>query len=271
MPPKALDAECPVLSFERVGRRYRDGARTWALLEDVSFELWAGESLGVYGPRRSGKSTLLRVAAGIDVPDEGRVLFEGVDLDSRGVPPPRPATRCRRAGGRERTWWRKREELWRGPIALVAEDLVAAPGETVMDRVATARGASGSSLEEARRAALSALDRVGGAGLCALRTSRLSAGERALVALAGALVREPRLLLVDEPAALPGLAERERFCTLLREVAREREIALFVVSEDMVALQGMAALGSLAGGELCMAAPPTTVVPFPRRPTAGEL
>jgi ABC-type glutathione transport system ATPase component len=263
--------EGPLLSFSSVTKRFRDGSRTLTPLEDVSFELWPGASLGVYGGRRSGKSTLLRLAAAIDLPDAGRVLFEGVDfLDKSGVPGLGRASRWRPVGGRGRARRRKREELLRGPIALIAEDRLTTPGETVMDRVALARGAAGSSLHEARRAALTALDRVGAAGLCALTTAALSGGERALVSLACALVREPRLLLVDEPPPLPSLSERERFCALLREVSRERDIALLVASEDIGALQGLSSLSSLSGGELCVADQPSKVLRFPRRPAAGE-
>ena len=57
--------------------------------------------------------------------------------------------------------------------------------------------------------------------------------------LARALVREPRLLLVDEPAPMPSLRDRERFCATLREVASERGIALLIASEDMSTLQGV--------------------------------
>ena len=69
--------------------------------------------------------------------------------------------------------------------------------------------------------------------------------------LARALVREPRLLVVDEPAPMPSLGERERFCALLRATPSERGIALLMASEDLAVLQGLAVLGSIADGELC--------------------
>ena len=68
--------------------------------------------------------------------------------------------------------------------------------------------------------------------------------------LARALAREPRLLVLDEPALMPSLGERDRFYALLRAAAREREMALLVASEEMAALQGFAVLMSIADGEL---------------------
>jgi ABC-type molybdenum transport system ATPase subunit/photorepair protein PhrA len=100
-------------------------------------------------------------------------------------------------------------------------------------------------------------------------TVSLSPTERARVMLARALVRAPRLLVVDEPAPLPSLLERERFCALLRSVAHERSIALLVASEELSTLQGIAVLASLSAGELCSTEEPGTVVEFPRRRAAA--
>jgi len=69
--------------------------------------------------------------------------------------------------------------------------------------------------------------------------------------LARALVREPRLLLVDEPAPMPSLTDHERFCATLRRIAAERGIALMMASENLATLGGMGTLMSLsARGEL---------------------
>jgi len=256
--PSTAAAPPPLLSFSNVGKRHRDGGRETVVLDGVSFELRAGSGLGVYGERRSGKSTLLRLAAGIDSPDGGSIRFEGRELT--GIS----------SGGRAR--------LLRGPIALLTPaGWLPSPGETVMDHVAMSAGSAGLSLREARRRALGALDRAGVAGVCAEEmTMSLSSAERARVMLARALVHEPRLLVVDEPAAMSSLLERDRFCALLRAVARERGIALLIASEDISALQGVAVLASLSGGELCSTEEPPypaeesgTVVELPRRRAAA--
>jgi ABC-type glutathione transport system ATPase component len=241
----------PLLSFAGVAARRREGAGWATVLSGVSFELAPGERMGVYGERRSGKSTLLRLAAALQIAEQGRVLIDGRD----------PA----RLSADERT------RLLRGPVALLDPDgWSASPGETVMDHVAMSAGSAGLSLREARRAALAALDRTGAAGVSAEEMTHAPApAQRARILLARAIVRSPRLLLVDEPAPLPSLLERERFCALLRELAREREMALLVASEDLAALAGLERIASLSGGELSEAEP-SGGQPGRGEPSAGE-
>jgi ABC-type lipoprotein export system ATPase subunit len=242
----------PLLSFVNVSKRSRDGAREIPVLDAVSFEVDAGAAVGLYGARRSGKSTLLRLAAAIEPPDAGTVRFDGRDVTRIS-----PSDRAR---------------LLRGPVALLtAADWFPSPGETVLDHVAMSVGSDGCTLREARHRALGALDRVGAAAVGAAEmTASLSLAERARVMLARALVREPRLLVVDEPAPMPSLSEREQFCALLRAVARERGSALLMASEDMAALQGVGVLMSISAGELCSTEEGGTVVQLPRRRAAGH-
>jgi ABC-type lipoprotein export system ATPase subunit len=246
LPGQQSGASAPLLSFSNVSKRSTGGDSQTFVLERVSFELSPGARIGVYGERRSGKSTLLRLAVGLDLPDGGSVLVEGRELASMSR--------------------RERARLLRGPFALLAADgWHPSIGETVMDHVAMSVGSAGLSLREARRRALGALDRVGVAGASAEETASLSPAERARVMLARALVREPRLLAVDEPAPLPSLLERERFCALLRSVATERGIALLVASEELSALQGIPVLASISFGELCLTEERGTLVEFPGR------
>jgi putative ABC transport system ATP-binding protein len=238
----------PLLAFSAVSKRWRDGGHELVALERVSFALEHGASMGLYGERRSGKSTLLRIAAGVEPADSGGVRFAGRELGS--------ASSIERA------------RLLRGPIALLGgEGWLPSPGETIMDHVAMAAGSAGLSLREARRRALAALECAGVVGSSLQEaTASLAPAERARVMLARALVREPRLLLVDEPCPMPNLGDRDRFCALLRTLARERGIALLVASEDMAALQGMDVLACISAGELCSTEQdPATVVQLPRR------
>lgn len=225
-----------LLSIENVSKGYPDGIDDLVVLDHVSFELAAGARHGVYGAPRSGKSTLLRIVAGIERPDSGSVRLEGSDL-----------VRLRGAA---------RARLLRRSIGYIAlADWQPLPGECVLDHVATALGSDGFTPREARRKALRVLERVG------IALSRrhapvgsLAIAERTRLALARALVREPRLLVVDEPAIVPSVSECERVCQLLRSVAEERGIALLVASVELSALQGLQ-LMSIADGELCQTSP----------------
>ncbi len=241
----------PLLSFTNVSKRHPDGARELVVLDGVSFDLEAGVAVGLYGARRSGKTTLLRLAAMIEPPDAGEIRFDGRDV-------------TRLAAG-------ERAKLLRGQIALLsAVGWLPTPEETVLDHVAMSLGSSGLTLREAKRRALGALDDVElGAACAGQSTASLCSVERARVMLARALARRPRLLVVDEPAPMPSVVDRQSFCALLRSLTRERDVALLVASEDMSALQGMQALMSISAGELCCSEERGTVVQLPRRRAAG--
>ncbi len=237
----------PLLSFANVGKRFPDGGREITVLDSVSFEVDAGVFVGLYGPRRSGKSTLLRIAAGIERPDTGTVRYDGRAL--------------------EEMTGAQRRRLLRHELAFMASgDWRPHPGESVVDHVAMSLGSEGLTVRDARRRALGALERVGVSPTCAEEPAgSLSLAERTLVMLARAIVHEPRVLLVDEPAVMPSLSDRGRFYVLLRELAGERGMALLVVSEEMGALQGAGLMMSISGGEVCTTGEPGVVVALPRR------
>jgi ABC-type lipoprotein export system ATPase subunit len=240
----------PLLSFLNVCKRYPDGDREIVVLDRVSMEIEAGTSVGIRGTRRSGKSTLLRLAAGIALPDSGTIRFEGRDI-------------AQMTGS-------ERGRLLRREIAFIsASDWRASPGESVVDHIATSLGSAGLTMREARRRAMRVLDLVELAAGAAEPTTSLSVTERARVMLARAIAREPRLLVLDEPAMLPSLGERDRFYALLRAAAGERNMTLLMASEEMAALQGVGVLISIADGELNSSESLGTVVSLPGRRLAG--
>ncbi|HWJ50531.1 MAG TPA: ATP-binding cassette domain-containing protein [Solirubrobacteraceae bacterium] len=223
----------PLLSFLNVTKRYPDGGREILVLDRVSLDIVPGASVGVYGSRRSGKSTLLRMAAGVAAPDSGSVSFDGHDMAEMTSA--------------------QRGRLLRGAIAFMcAEDWLANPGESIADHVATSLGSQGLTMREARQKALRILDHVDiDAQAAEKMTASLSLTERTRVMLARALAREPQLLVLDEPATMPSPGDRGKFHELLRSVARERGMALLVASEEMAALSGFDVLMSISEGELC--------------------
>lgn len=234
-----------LLSLTQVTRRHGDGRRELTVLDRVGMEIASGDFLGVWGPRRSGKTTLLRVAAGIEVPDAGAVCFDGHVLTRMSA---NERARLLRTHG----------------IAHVCGDWHGQLNQPCIDSVAMALLGDRVSLRDARPLARRALESVG-AGSCAeVGTARLSAGERVRVALARALVREPRLLLVDEPAVSPSPIECQELYALLRSLARER-LAVVIASEDLEALEGAHRIMSISDGGLRSMDSQGVVVPFPGR------
>lgn len=237
-------AMTPLLSFENVSKQYPDGLREIVVLDGASFEIDEAVFAGVWGGRRAGKSTLLRLMAGVESPDAGSVCFRGRDMAGMSVV--------------------RRERLLRGEIALMSTgDWYSNARETVVEHVALSLGSGTSSMAEAKRRARFALDRVGIAGHGDDLTRSLSLTERMRVMLARALVREPRLLLVDEPASVPSLMERDALYGLLRDLTREAGTTLVVASEEMAPLHGADVVMSIGGGELCSTDERGTIIHFP--------
>jgi lipoprotein-releasing system ATP-binding protein len=221
----------PLLSVTQVTKRYVDGRREILVLDGVSLEIDPGDSVGMWGPKRSGKSTLLRVMAGIEQPDSGQVCFEGRALQAMSA--------------RERA-----RQLRHGGIALVSSEWRTQIVRPVIELVATACASDGTPMREARALARKALARVDASGCADVRTDRLTLGERLRTALAMALVRAPRLLLVDEPAVLPSPLEANELLLLLQSLGHEGELAVVIASENLAALSGATRTMAVSSGEV---------------------
>ncbi len=243
----------PLLRIHDISKAYPDGGGEITVFEKTSLEMSAGTHVGVYGKRRSGKSTLMRIAAGIDRPDSGSVLFDGLDLTDI-------------SGG-------ARARLLRSRLAYIAaNDWRPNPGETIVQHIAVSLGGCGLTLRQAERRALRELDVVGvSAAQASSPATQLSMVDRIRVMLARALARDPSLIVVDDPVLTPSVTERESLYRLLRATARERGSALLVSSEDLHALQGFDVFMSISARELCSSETNATIVPFPNPPYAGPV
>jgi len=232
-----------LLALERVTKTYLRGRRELVALRDVSLELDAGEVVGVWGRRFSGRTTLLRVAGGLAAPDRGRVTLEGADL-----------TDCPEGELRRR-------------VAYCHPRFDPTHAERVVEHVAVPLLASGVRFDRACRRAHAMLERLG-AGACAeLRPHELDHGEATRVAIARALLPQPQVLLVDEPANGVGLLDRDPLLTMLRTIAKDEGVAVLMTAAETTALTGVDRALSLTSGELRGDTTPATaaVVPFPPR------
>jgi len=248
-PSDTAHATPPLIAFESVSKRYTDGDRETLALDRASFEIHAGAYVAFYGTRQSGKSTLLRLMAGIETPSAGTVRFEGRDLAAMSAA--------------------DRSQILRSRAAFVSpQDWSSSPGQRVVDHVIVASASSGLNLREARRRALLMLADVNLLDRADEPARRLSPPDRMRVMLAQALIREPSLLLIDEPAVFPSPTDKDAFLAWLRDLVTERHMTLVMASVDMRALQGATELMSIADGELISTARQATIVAFPTRGAA---
>jgi len=229
-----------ILRFCEVSKRFgRPGGAGRLALDGVSFEVGPGELVGVFGPSAAGKTTLLRIAAGLLSPDAGWVSYKGERLDQM------PTS--------------ERKRLRRREIACVWPSLEGQPRMKVIDHVALPllvdRRDKRLALSRARTALL----------LCEAEQCRememleLSDGERQRVALARALIGEPSLVLADAPTANLSLLEREAIMHLLSELASEAGRAVLATSSDAESLALRAdQLLYLRGGRMLGTEPSTS-------------
>jgi putative ABC transport system ATP-binding protein len=233
-----------LLSLQHVCKSYADGREEVAALDDVSLEIDEGDFVGIWGIRHSGKTTLLRVAAAAELPDEGSVRFDGCDVVGMSAD---ARAKLQRRGG----------------IGLVSTDWRPGRNKPVVEHVALPLLSDGMSLREAKEPAHLALERMGVSRCAYMATDRLSRVERVRVGLARAYVNKPRLLLVDEPAVLLSPSEGVELYDLLGSLGGDSRIAIVVASEEVAPIRRAHRMMSIDRGRLRSMDQPGTVVPFP--------
>jgi ABC-type multidrug transport system ATPase subunit len=238
------------LLLDTVVKRYRHGATQRLALDGVSLELDAGEVVGVWGRRRSGRTTLLRVAAGVEEPDSGAVRVDGIDLwhGDRG----------------QRRVVRQRIAVW---YPLFLRD----HGRRLYRQVAIPSRRGRTSTQRAWADAHAALERVGIGDCARTPIGELDQRETARAALARALVMRPQLLVLDEPMAGLDVLEGERLMELVIEIARADRIAVLVSASEVGQLAGVDRHLSIAGGTVrgATAPMPADVIELRRTESGG--
>jgi branched-chain amino acid transport system permease protein len=221
--PAGITGDKTLLALTGLSRRF-GGVRA---LDDVALELRVGTVLGLIGPNGSGKTTLLNVVTGIYPPDAGRVRLGGRDIAGR---PPHAIARL--------------------GVARTFQTAALAPDLSALDNIAVARGAARLGLANALRAgprdrttaraeAMALLDRMGAVPYAGEAAGTLPPGIARLVEIARALATEPRLLLLDEPAAGLNETEQADLAQRLRHIANAG-VALLVIEHNMPFLMPLA-------------------------------
>jgi putative ABC transport system ATP-binding protein len=211
-----------------LGKTVPAGANQLTILDDISFEVRAGEAVAIVGVSGSGKSTLLGLLAGLDAPSTGRVRIDGHELyalDEDG----RAALRGRMVG-------------------FVFQSFQLLPAMTALENVMLPLELAGNA--SAQTAARAMLDRVGLSERLGHYPKQLSGGEQQRVAIARAFVTRPALLLADEPTGNLDAATGSQIIDLMFELNREHGTTLLLVTHDEGLSQRCDRVLRLAGGRL---------------------
>jgi putative ABC transport system ATP-binding protein len=243
-----------LLAVRNVGKSYWRGVREVSVLLDVSLEVDTRQVVAVIGSHGEGKTTLLKLAAGLDLADRGEVWLGARELSALSE------RARRRLLGQEIRWLDRREPSVRVPI----RDLVAAP--MAMGR---RRG-----LRESRSLALAALDRLGIGAVAEQRWGEISNWERVLAILAGGIVGSPELLVIDDLLDGLGASRTEEAGRVLRSLVEELGFGVLMSVSDWDAALLADRILNFEGGRLALMSDQTSrgtpatdaeVLPFERR------
>ncbi|HLZ03991.1 MAG TPA: ABC transporter ATP-binding protein [Bradyrhizobium sp.] len=229
-----LQPDVPLLRIEEVVKKF-GGFRA---VDGVSLDIAAGEFFALLGPSGCGKTTLLRMLAGFEAPDEGRILLNGRDI-AQVLPHERP-------------------------INMMFQNYALFPHLSVRDNIAFGLRRAGMAREEinTRVAEMVALVKLG--GLEKRKPDQLSGGQRQRVALARSLARRPQVLLLDEPLAALDKKLRESTQLELMELQRRLGMTFIIVTHDQEEAMTVASrIGVMDAGRLDQVATPRELYEAP--------
>src|SRR6476620_9902089 len=227
-------AEIPLLRIDAVVKKF-GGFRA---VDRLSLDIGAGEFFALLGPSGCGKTTLLRMLAGFEAPDEGRILLGGNDI-GQVLPHQRP-------------------------INMMFQNYALFPHLTVRNNIAFGLKRAGMSRSkiDARVAELVALVKL--EGLEQRKPDQLSGGQRQRVALARSLARQPQVLLLDEPLAALDKKLRESTQLELMELQRRLGMTFIIVTHDQEEAMTVASrIGVMDDGRLEQVATPRELYEAP--------
>jgi ABC-type lipoprotein export system ATPase subunit len=218
------------LRVESVEKSYRTKGVVHRVLQDVSFELHPGDCLFVKGRSGAGKTTLLLLLGALLYPEEGTIAFDGLDL--------------------ARLNEQRRAELRAQRIGYVFQDGNLLPSYDALDNVALSLViGAGLPWREARRRSSQILEAMGLAASMHHKPALLSGGEKQRLGLARALVRDPALLLLDEPTSSLDQENTQTILDLLT-IRVQAARGMTVISGHDIRLQALASAAlTLEGGQ----------------------
>jgi spermidine/putrescine transport system ATP-binding protein len=224
----------PLVRFENVTKRFGSAVA----VDDVSLDIGRHEFFALLGPSGCGKTTLLRMLAGLEMPSEGKIYIDGVDMSR--VPPNRR------------------------PVNMVFQSYAVFPHMTVKQNVAYGLRIEGVAARECDARVSEAIALVKLDEYADRKPDQLSGGQRQRVALARALVKRPKVLLLDEPLSALDAKLREAMRSELALIQEKVGVTFVMVTHDQDEALAMASRCAIMNrGQLQQVATPSDLYEYP--------
>jgi putrescine transport system ATP-binding protein len=224
----------PIVRFDNVSKHFAG----ISAVDRLSLDIYPREFFALLGPSGCGKTTLLRMLAGFETPDEGRILLDGADIAA--MPP------------------------HRRPVNMMFQSYALFPHLTVAGNIAFGLKQEGLPRGEIAERVAAMMTLLQLAGLGDRRPDQLSGGQRQRVALARSLVKQPRVLLLDEPMAALDKKLREETQFELMDLQSRLGLTFVIVTHDQEEAMKVAdRIGVMNHGRLVQVAPPEEIYERP--------
>jgi putative ABC transport system ATP-binding protein len=217
-----------ILKVEHLTKFYKSGARTLKVLDGISFDIETGSACAIVGPSGSGKTTLIAICAGLERPDHGSVVFDGVVLDHAD----------------EEILARVRNRS----IGFVFQSFQLLPSLTALENVMVPAEIQGEN--HARHRAVELLERVGLENRLDHYPVQLSGGEQQRVAIARAFMNRPKILFADEPTGNLDAETARDVVRLIYELNSTTGTTLIMVTHDRDLSRQAGRVITLKGGRV---------------------
>jgi putative ABC transport system ATP-binding protein len=208
----SMDAAKPIVDIRHIVKSYKRGEQQVPVLRDISLSIHEGDFIALMGPSGSGKSTLLNLIAGIDKPDSGELLVEGVDIT--------------KLGEGQLADWRASH------VGFIFQFYNLMPVLTAFENVELPLTLTNLGRRERRVRAELALDMVGLGDRMTHYPNELSGGQQQRVAIARAIISDPTLIVADEPTGDLDHTSAADILDLLDRLTSELRKTIIMVTHD---------------------------------------
>ncbi|MEM7017276.1 MAG: ABC transporter ATP-binding protein [Pseudomonadota bacterium] len=201
-----------LIQLKQLKKTYHEGNREHTVFDGIELEIAKGEFVVMLGQSGSGKSTILNLVSGIDLPDSGEVIIDGKSINN--------------LTDKERTLFRRRH------IGFVFQFFNLVPTLTVEENLYMPLTLNGVTGEPAKQRVTESLEQVGLQERLHSFPDNLSGGEQQRISIARALIHKPMLLLADEPTGNLDQNNSERVLALLMGLVKRNQTTMLMVTHN---------------------------------------